>query len=198
MNRITLHASLFTFLLALAQGMSLNTLQAGENLYQWKYWSSHKGTYNWAENRRIRLINVQYEGPSDPRLWDRCFWEATELYRRNNITYRKGGDHDFFLVEPLPPGVNRIVGWCDDVSGQGGYLVITAVDLARGRVHYTTNNGRSTSRNDDPDNYESWKIGYMSGDWGPGITQSVSIQIWKEGYSQAAAVALWYREEGHI
>jgi hypothetical protein len=172
--------------------------QANPRPFEWVYWAGKQGAYQAAGNRQIRFINVEYRGPENAVLWNHCFNEAAQLYRRENITFPMGGNNNFFEVGGLSNSVKRIVGWTDDTTGQGAYIVIT--DIQGGAVNYYRNDGQAFVIGGNPGNFEDWRIGHQNGDWGPGITSLVSIQLWKHlgGNGPNAGVAFWLRQVGRI
>jgi hypothetical protein len=135
--------------------------------------------------RAIRFINIDYNGPADGRLWHKAFFDAAAQYKKDNVTFHRGGDGDFFTVSGLHISRQRIVGWYDDATDQGGYAVIT--QIAPDKVYYTMNNGFSKYGIADPSNFEKWKMGYEPGDWDDGFDLGTSLQLWKHGKSRTQA-----------
>lgn len=192
---------------AILGAVLLTVVGSGEALaqgYNWKYWAGSDGAYDVGDGtrdnptRRIRFINVEYNGPANYDSWRKCFLDAVGEYRRTNVTHALGGNYNFFEVGGLSENVKRIVGWFDEKSGTYGFVVINRIE--KGVVNYGDNNGTGFDIGANPDNFYKWKIGYEPGDHGPGITYYVAVQLWKHKgtASPNAGVAFWFRRSGSI
>lgn len=167
-----------------------NRAYAQTKPFRWKGWGGKQGSYKveFKENSNdqlrqhsIRFINIEYLGANDRRYWNQAWEEAVRHYQREDISFRRGSDGNFFTVGNLSKSKVRIVGFYDYTSNEGGYLVVTKV--ANGSVEYTMPNGRRRSIGSNPDNFERKVLGTspgvfsLSGSYN--FRHVAAIQIWK-------------------
>lgn len=172
---------------AMAAVMAGHARAQGPPPYTWKYWFDRQEAYEsgpsvkvgqppqWVK-RSIRFINIEYDGSAKLELWKRAFADAAAHYKKEGISYRLGRDGDFFTVEGLSASRQRLVGWADDSTGESGFVAIQRVTVSR--VYYTISDGRQGSAS-GPDNFVSWSLGFLPGDWDSGSESLVSVQVWK-------------------
>lgn len=169
--------------------VSLNEAARGAGEYRWTARIGRQGAFSFDAvpstelrrkygNRRIRLINIVYTGPSSLLDWRSAFFDAASYYERENVSFPHGGNYRFTRIKDVSNSRKRIVGWYDYTLDQYGFLVITGIDQSRGLVYYTTSDGQSWKIGGNTGNFERWRLGGTTFEH-PQFGY-VSIQIWKD------------------
>ncbi len=169
-------ASLLTFL-ALSFGASL-TLSANE--YKVRYSYDQQGSYKVkcsGQDRSIRFVRLEYEGPASPKLWDEAFSKVARAFDKKDITAKKQSNGEFTKTKGLHNFRHQIVGWCSETTGKYGFVVVTRIE--GDKVHYFDSQSKKFWRiGTNPNNFIKWHIGSEAGDW-VGHETYAAIQLWK-------------------
>lgn len=158
--------------------------------YQARIKHQKQGTYS-----GLRFIYIDYRGPLDSRLWQDAFNKACAQYSRQDVSHRKGGDHDFFRIRGLSKNRQVILGFYDEKTKKSGFMVVGRITSSQ--VLYSINGREERKNGKNPGKFEKWYINTVdtggnlatgdSGYW----DRSAAIQIWKDDNETDACAAFW-------